>query len=106
VTFTHEALPAPRLGADTPIIYGGRLAPGVRVDFHFDPVAGTVKCHLDGALHGRMRGQILRRYRSLRHEFLLRAAAATGEPFTVVEGDENGRPADVFRVEPPRAGRA
>jgi len=92
--------------ADTPICYSGKLAAGVSIKFSFDPETAKVSWRLDGAIRGALRGQPLRRYRRIRHEFLERVAGMLDASVAVVEIDESGHPDGLFRVGKPQAGLA
>ena len=90
----------------TVIRHGGAIAKGVTVAFSFDPATGRIECEHSGQAHRSQHGQLLRRYRALRHEFLERVAASIGGSVAVCELDEHGRPGGLRVVDAPRAGHA
>ena len=88
------------------IRHGGRIAPGVRITFCFDPQTGAVHFECDGRLRGTSRAEALERYRGLRFEFLRRVAAMLGGSVAVLELDEHGQPDELQVVDAPQAGNA
>lgn len=90
-----------------PIRHSGLIAPRVRVLFTFDPATRRIATEIEGEWprrHGYAKA--LARYRTLRHEFLERVAAITGEAVNFVEWDEDGQPDALHVVDPPVGGRA
>lgn len=90
----------------TSIRHSGQIAPGVVVSFIFNPDTGDIDTELSGDPRRHPRGDVLRRYRALRHAFLERVAFVTGGRVAVLELDEDGHADGLHVIDEPMAGRA
>lgn len=89
-----------------PVSHSGSIAPGVVVQFIYDPATGELPSALSGDPLLHPRGEVLRRYRALRHEFFERIAFVTGSRVAVLEIDEAGNADGLHVIEAPTEGRA
>jgi hypothetical protein len=89
-----------------PVRHSGSIAPGVVVQFIYDPSTGELASALSGDPRLHPRSDVLRRYRSIRHEFFERVAAVTGSRVAVLEIDEVGNADGLHVIDEPKAGRA
>ena len=88
------------------IRHSGPLAPGVLVSFQYDPATGELGSSLSGDPRRHPRGDVMRRYRALRHEFFERVAAVIGGPVAMLETDEDGHADSLHVIDEPKAGLA
>jgi hypothetical protein len=89
-----------------PIHHFGQIAPGVIVRFVYDPSTGEVASALSGDPGLHSRGDVMRRYRALRHEFFERVAAVAGVRVAVLEVDKDGNAGGLHVIDEPAGGRA
>lgn len=94
-----------KIALSAPIRHSGSIAPGVVVEFIFDPTSGELGSSLSGDPCRHPRGDVLRRYRAVRHEFFERVAHVIGGPVAVLELDEGGHADGLHVIDEPTAGR-
>lgn len=95
-----------KIAPSAPIRHSEIIAAGVVVEFIYDTATGELGSTLSGDPRLHPRGDVLRRYRAVRHEFFERVASIIGGRVAVLEVDEGGNADRLHVIDEPKAGRA